>query len=61
MQNIEMAVEGDVLTVKVNLKKRYGKSKSGKTVIVASTGGNVGVPEYPEIKLRLNVYTKEGE
>ncbi len=61
MQNIEMAVEGDVLTVKVNLKKRYGKSKSGKTVIVASTGGNVGVPEYPEIKLGLNVYTKEGE
>ena len=37
MKNIEMSVEGDTLIIKVDLTKDFGPSKSGKTIIVAST------------------------
>jgi hypothetical protein len=55
MKNIEMTVEGETLTIKVDLSKEFGPSKSGKTVIVASTEGNVSVLERDE-KIGLNVY-----
>ena len=59
MQNIEMSVDGDILTVKIDISKRYGKSKSGKTVIIASTGGNMPIPESNDIKIGVNCYVKE--
>ena len=55
MKNLEMAVEGDTLIIKVDLAKDFGQSKSGKTIIVASTEGNATVPGREE-KLGLNVY-----
>jgi len=55
MKNVEMTVEGETLTIKVDLSKDFGKSKSGKTIIVASTEGNVSVPERNE-KIGLNIY-----
>jgi hypothetical protein len=58
MKNVEMSVEGDILTIKVDLSKEYGPSSSGKTIIVASTEGNVSIPDREE-KLGLNVYRKE--
>jgi len=39
VKNIEMTIEGDILTIKVDLSQRFGKSSSGKSVIVASTEG----------------------
>ncbi|MHB1664279.1 MAG: hypothetical protein ACYCT7_05940 [bacterium] len=58
MKNIEMNVAGDILTIKVDLSKTFGKSSSGKSTIIASTEGNVSVPGKEEIKIGLNVYTK---
>ncbi len=58
MKNIEMSTEGNVLTIKVDLAQRFGKSSSGKSTIVASTEGNQSVPGHEEIKIGLNVYTK---
>ncbi|HVZ79690.1 MAG TPA: hypothetical protein VHE12_02685 [bacterium] len=58
MKNVEMKVEGNILTIKVDLSKEYGPSSSGKTIIVASTEGNVSVPERNE-KVGLNVYKKK--
>jgi hypothetical protein len=58
MKNVEMSVEGNVLTIKVDLSKEYGPSSSGKTIIVASTEGNVSIPDREE-KLGLNVYRKK--
>ncbi len=55
MKNVEMTVEGETLTIKVDLSKDFGKSKSGKTIIVASTEGSVSVPERDE-KIGLNIY-----
>ena len=58
MKNIEMSTEGNILTIKVDLGQRFGKSSSGKSTIVASTEGNQSVPGHAEIKIGLNVYTK---
>ena len=59
MKNVEMTVSGNILTIKVDLSKRFGKSSSGKTTIVASTEGNQPVPGREEVKIGLNAYTKE--
>ncbi len=58
MTNVSMTVEGDILTVKINLAERHGRSSSGKSEIVASTRGNVSVDNFPDIKLGVNCYTK---
>ncbi|HWR28932.1 MAG TPA: hypothetical protein VN631_03780 [Negativicutes bacterium] len=58
MKNIEMTIEGDILTIKVDLSQRFGKSSSGKSTIVASTEGNQAIPGNEEIKIGLNIYTK---
>ena len=55
MKNIEMMVEGEILIIKVDLAKEFGPSKSGKTIIVATSEGNVTIPERDE-KIGLNVY-----
>ena len=57
MQNIEMSVKGQKLTIEIDLSKRLGPSKSGKTVVIATTSGNVDVPENLNVKLGVNCYT----
>lgn len=54
-KNVRMNVDGDILTVVIDLTKEIGPSKSGKTVIIASTGGNQYVFKRSE-KIGLNVY-----
>lgn len=58
MKNVEMSVEGSVLTIKVDLAKEFGPSSTGKTIIIASTEGNVTIPNRQE-KVELNVYRKK--
>lgn len=58
MKNVEMRVDGNLLNITIDLSKEFGPSSSGKTIIVASTEGNVSVPDHEEIKIGLNVYTK---
>lgn len=64
MKNIQMSREGDMLVIKINLKERHGQSASGKTTVVATTGGNVTPPSGddgcfdPNMKIGINVYTK---
>ena len=45
MKNVEMAVEGNILIIKVDLTKNFGPSSSKKSIIIASTEGNVFVPD----------------
>ncbi len=54
--NIKVEVNGSELTLKVDLSRDLGRSKSGKSTLVASTFGNVSIPEHPEMKLGLNLY-----
>ncbi|MCC8107523.1 MAG: hypothetical protein LIQ30_00445 [Planctomycetes bacterium] len=57
MKNVEMSVEGNILTLKVDLTKEFGPSSSGKTIIIGTTEGNVTIPDRDE-KVGLNVYRK---
>ncbi len=58
MKNVELTVEGTMLTIKVDLSKEFGPSSSGKTIIIASTEGNVSIPDREE-KIGLNIYKKK--
>lgn len=57
MKNVEMRVEGNILTLTVDLSKEFGPSSSGKTIIIASTEGNETIPGRSEV-VGLNVYRK---
>ena len=59
MKNVELKVEGDILTITVDLTQTFGPSSSRKTIIVASTEGNATVPGREEM-IGLNVYKKKG-
>jgi ABC-type polar amino acid transport system ATPase subunit len=58
-KNVTMEVQGGkTLIIKVDLTKECGPSSSGKTTIIASTEGNISIPEHEEIKIGLNLYKK---
>jgi len=59
MKNVEMKVDGDILTIKVDVTKEFGPSASGKTIIIASTEGNIAIPDKEDVKIGLNVYKKK--
>ncbi|UCH91411.1 MAG: hypothetical protein JSU60_01455 [Nitrospirota bacterium] len=58
MKNVELTVEGTMLTIKVDLSQEFGPSSSGKTTIIASTEGNISIPGREE-KIGLNIYKKK--
>lgn len=55
-KNVEFKVQGDKLIIMVDLTKTFGQSGSGKSMVIASTGGNVSVPGKEAVKVGLNVY-----
>jgi len=59
MKNVEMKVEHGKLIVTVDLAKDLGPSASGKSVMIATTEGNMDVPGEPDVKIGLNVYRKK--
>jgi hypothetical protein len=59
MKNVEMKVEDNILVIKVDLTKEFGPSASGKTIIIASTEGNIAVEGHENAKIGLNVYKKK--
>ena len=59
VENIDVKITGDKMVLTVNLTKRLGPSRSGKTVLIATSKGNAVVA--PGITIGLNVYTKEKE
>jgi len=44
MKNVEMLIDGNILTIKVDLSKEFGPSTSGKSIVIASSEGNKSVP-----------------
>ena len=55
-KNILLDIQGDVLTLTIDLSKNFGSSKSGKSTIIATTSGNQEVAD--STYLGLNLYTK---
>ena len=58
MKNIEMDVQDNILTIKIDLSKNFGPSKSGKTNIIATTEGNIKIPETENTQIGINCYSK---
>lgn len=58
MKNCEMKLDGNILTITVDISKEFGTSSSGKSIIIGSTEGNISIPEKEDIKIGLNVYRK---
>lgn len=57
MQNVEIKKSGNILTITVDLSKNSGPSKSGKSIVIASTLGNTLIDLEKKIYLGLNVYS----
>lgn len=57
MQNVEIKKSGNILTITVDLSKNSGPSKSGKSIVVASTLGNALIDPEKKIYMGLNVYS----
>jgi len=56
--NIKMSLQGSKLVIEIELDKvAKTPSGSGKSLMIATTSGNVPVPGRPEVKLGLNCYT----
>jgi len=56
-KNISIEIKGDKAVITIDLTQRGGLSSSGKSVIVATTSGNVPIPGT-NIVLGLNAYVK---
>jgi hypothetical protein len=57
MHNLDMKIAGSILTIVIDLNKTQGASKSGKSQIIATTGGNLKIPGSTNgAVLGLNVY-----
>lgn len=57
MKNIKTSIQGDIMTIEVDMSKDFGPSKSGKTIIIASTEGNITPDDAPDsVKMGLNIY-----
>ena len=56
MDNIEIEVKDNKAIITIDLSKDFGPSKSGKTIVVATTRGNVPIPGAETIHLGLNCY-----
>jgi hypothetical protein len=61
MQNVKMTVEGNKLTIEVDLSEEHGPSSSGKTTIIATTSGNAPVEGKEGVQVGLNVFKKRGK
>ncbi len=58
MKNVEFAVNGNMLTITVDLSKDFGMSATGKSVIISTTEGNRNLPGRNEI-IGLNIYKRK--
>lgn len=56
MKNVQVKTEGKKLMITVDLTKDFGPSKSGKSILIASTEGNQEISKNTYVG--LNVYKK---
>jgi len=57
MNNITQQLNGSILTLTIDLSKTGKLSSSGKSLLIASTGGSVKVDGRPDVTIGVNVYT----
>lgn len=58
--NVTGEMDGNTLVLRIDITKRFGESKSGKSETIATTSGNVKVATPKgDITLGLNLYKKK--
>lgn len=58
-KNIKIEWEEDnILVLRIDMSQDFGPSKSGKTKIIATSSGNIDIPNGEGAKLGLNIYRK---
>jgi len=62
MKNLAISIEGSELTIKIDLTQEHGLSKSYRSTIIATSGGNLrlcdGDGRYREERINLTVSKK---
>jgi len=53
-QNVNIEKKDKILTITIDLSKDFGPSKSGKSIVIASSSGNKNIEE--DIFLGVNCY-----
>jgi len=56
MDNVQIEVKEKKVIITIDLNKEFGPSKSGKTIVVATTRGNVPIPGAETFRIGLNCY-----
>jgi hypothetical protein len=56
MDNVLIEVKDNKAIITIDLSKEYGESKSGKTIVIATTRGNVPLPGAETFRIGLNCY-----
>jgi hypothetical protein len=56
MQNVTMRREGSTLVIEIDLDAELGPSKSGKSTLIATTGGNVRVPDAENVMVGITAF-----
>lgn len=60
--NVEGEISGDILTLRIDLSKTNGQSKSAKSDSIATTGGNQTLIHNSQIlKVGVNVFKPLGK
>ena len=49
MDNVQIEVKDNKAIITIDLSKDFGESKSGKTIVIATTRGNVPIPGAEDI------------
>lgn len=57
-QNVTAVVDGDKLTLTIDMSADLGRSNSGKSHLIATTQGNKAVPGCDGAFVGLNIYRK---
>lgn len=57
MENMDLNIKGNILTITVDLSKELGPSGSRKNMIIASTRGNAKITGT-DATIGLNIYRK---
>ncbi|MBN2088346.1 hypothetical protein JW964_01980 [candidate division KSB1 bacterium] len=56
MDNVLIEVKDNKAIITIDLTKDFGASKSGKTIVIATTRGNVPIPGAESFRIGLNCY-----
>ncbi|MCI0514236.1 hypothetical protein L0128_13550 [candidate division KSB1 bacterium] len=56
MDNVQIEVKDNKAIITIDLSQDFGESKSGKTIVVATTRGNVPIPGAENFRIGINCY-----